>query len=398
MASSIASILESIGYKDELFVLGETSKKVAKSIVSQSGSSLRRNSESNMAVILVDRTMDLETCLSANDNVLDMLYNSKQRNHSSLDILIPSDVLFTNCELNLGLAHSGDAQAKELIQVLSSLEYKSALITSRKRIIELIQSEIPGYPIPRVLGKVTKGQLVSLVSEFQNRWDIMQRKGAVLSCLSAIVNDMESEFTIKNIKLLEIEKQLHECNENEVIQLIQSLLSKVGLEYEIEDVLILSMYASLLGFDVTSLTLDFKETLSRLEWDSISSDLWIKNALDLFTELCKLRLKIPKKNPRVSLASQILLNDVLNDSNRPMMLSHIPYTGTIGSVLSGFNRFLGVDHVHPSQFQNILFFIVGGITFKEIGEIRKLAPHVLIGSNQFITRKQVYHFLERDLL
>jgi hypothetical protein len=132
LSASLNSFLEALGHKDEIFVLGETSKQLAKFIVAQSTSANRRNSESNLAVVLVDRTLDLQAASSHPDSLLDRLYHVFEQDPQSIDLCIPSQQLFSNAHsLSLSLAHGMDQEAMELLQVLCNLDYRNAMVVIR---------------------------------------------------------------------------------------------------------------------------------------------------------------------------------------------------------------------------------------------------------------------------
>ena len=132
LSASLNSFLEALGHKDEIFVLGETSKQLAKFIVAQAASANRRNSETNLAVVLVDRTLDLQMSSCHPDNLLDRLYHIFEESHKSIDLCIPSQLLFSNSKfMSLSLAHGMDQEAMELLQVLCNLDYRNAMVVIR---------------------------------------------------------------------------------------------------------------------------------------------------------------------------------------------------------------------------------------------------------------------------
>ncbi|RKO94506.1 hypothetical protein BDK51DRAFT_37514 [Blyttiomyces helicus] len=69
---------------------------------------------------------------------------------------------------------------------------------------------------------------------------------------------------------------------------------------------------------------------------------------------------------------------------------HVPYAAGLGGVLSGFSRFLGsTSRPHPRQHPATLIFVVGGVTFAEVREIRDAfkdrGVQVLVGSTDIST-------------
>ena len=54
-------------------------------------------------------------------------------------------------------------------------------------------------------------------------------------------------------------------------------------------------------------------------------------------------------------------------------LAHISYGGTLGTVLSGFNRLLGGTGGVSSNIQTLVVFVVGGVTAREVRELKEVA-------------------------
>ena len=108
-----------------------------------------------------------------------------------------------------------------------------------------------------------------------------------------------------------------------------------------------------------------------------------------------------KGNTYVSLVNQIA-NKVF-DNNRPDLidLERIGTSATFGNILKGFGRFgFGTSKPvkqHPADNTIIIIFVVGGISFNEIKEIREsIVNHksniqVLIGSTKIIKSNDVYN-------
>lgn len=133
-AATLSSFLEALGHKEEFFVLGETSRQVARRIVGHSQSSLRRHSSSNMAVVLVDRTLDLRTAAGHSGSLLDMIYDFLPRDLSlARDVLVSPDHLFSHANrgAQLSLCHGLDPEGYELLSILSNLDYRSSLVVIR---------------------------------------------------------------------------------------------------------------------------------------------------------------------------------------------------------------------------------------------------------------------------
>jgi hypothetical protein len=130
LGASLNSLLEALGHKDEIFALGKSSKQLAKYIVAQSTSATRRNSETNLAVVLVDRTLDLASATCHHDNLVDRLYHTFEQHKDSTDLYISSRHLFQGAP-NFSLSHGMDQEAMDLLQVLCNLDYRNAMVVIR---------------------------------------------------------------------------------------------------------------------------------------------------------------------------------------------------------------------------------------------------------------------------
>ena len=131
LAACLSSWLDQLGHKDELFALGDSAKQMARNIVAQSQSADRRHSDTNLAVVLVARTLDLASASHHSDHLLDRLYHFLPRNKGSIDVLIPSNMLFNAPGGDLSLAHKGDQETKELLSVLADLDYRNSQVVVR---------------------------------------------------------------------------------------------------------------------------------------------------------------------------------------------------------------------------------------------------------------------------
>ncbi|KAJ3099743.1 Sec1 domain-containing protein 2, partial [Phlyctochytrium planicorne] len=167
LAGSFYSMFEFLNVKEEFFVLGESSKQVARCVISQSMNAPRRKSESNLAVVLIDRTHDLATPASHTDNLLDQMRNVISKDYpGSLDLTIDSTWMLEDWNddfiARASISHGSDPDAMDLLTVLTMLGRKDGLVAVRKRLVDLIAREVPEGR-PRVLGKVTLAQMEKLL-------------------------------------------------------------------------------------------------------------------------------------------------------------------------------------------------------------------------------------------
>ncbi|KAJ3330908.1 Sec1 domain-containing protein 2 [Blyttiomyces sp. JEL0837] len=210
LAFSLCSLLEALDLKEEFFVLGDQSKQVARCAMAQSMNSPRRKSENNVAVILVDRTLDLATPSGHTDNLVDHMYRLLRRPGESSDLAVPADVLLSDAQdgldfVNLSFAHGADTDCVELLTVLTNLAQKDALVVVRKRLVDLIAKEAPASK-PKVLGKVTVQQMEKLLSVFKGDEIVLAKHGALLQSVAAAVEAMKVGSMCSWEDLVSVEK------------------------------------------------------------------------------------------------------------------------------------------------------------------------------------------------
>ncbi|KAJ3111241.1 Sec1 domain-containing protein 2 [Phlyctochytrium bullatum] len=224
LAASLCSILDHLNFKEELFVVGDTSRQVARCIISQSGNSARRKSENGIAVVLVDRTLDLATPLSHTDSLLDQMRNVlPQASPRSLDLLLDDTVLLAaNTDpdatsaaslVAATLAHGSDPDALDLLTVLAMLGRKDGAVALRKRIVDVVGRE--GGERPRVLGKVTLAQMermmVGLVGRDgsdagRRRERVLARQAGLVQCLWGVVQGIREGPSVGWDEMMAVEK------------------------------------------------------------------------------------------------------------------------------------------------------------------------------------------------
>lgn len=125
VAGHLSTILDQMGHKDEIFVLGQKSTSIGKSIISTSANYPRRLSESNIAVILMDREMDNKTATRCHQGIVDVLYNLLSDGYNTC-LFSDSDL----CSLKLdkyGLKND----VLEFLHILSGMDRKSGLSVVR---------------------------------------------------------------------------------------------------------------------------------------------------------------------------------------------------------------------------------------------------------------------------
>ncbi|KAJ1540127.1 Sec1 domain-containing protein 2, partial [Cladochytrium tenue] len=214
--ASVTNDLFTIPSADSFFPLlpapRNSSKLVARCMIPQSLNSARRRSEKGIAVILVDRNLDLTSPLCNADNMLDQM-NRMLGHHEvgqSLDLEIPLDYFLTDADDGLGLvaatiAHGSDPDATDLLTVLASLGQKEGLVAVRKRLVDLLAHEAPGAR-PKVLGRPTLAQLERLLAAFRGDERALYAHGPLLECLAAAVHAFKLGLTSRWEDVLGMQK------------------------------------------------------------------------------------------------------------------------------------------------------------------------------------------------
>ncbi|KAJ3048006.1 Sec1 domain-containing protein 2 [Rhizophlyctis rosea] len=447
LAASISSLLDSLGARDELFAVGETSRQLAKSITTQSSSSPRRHAERNVGVIFIDRSLDLVAPTMHSDNLLDQIYTALPRvTENSLDLEVDSGLLLADAEAEFvpcSLAHGWDDESVDLLIVLTMLSQKDSLVVIRKRLVDLISKEPSiDFKPPRVLGKVTLSQLQTFLSPFRGNEQVLMRRAAVLQCIAGAVQTLTEcgklhwdELTsVEKIMILSLSETL---DPGIVVQQVKDVLSRVGgaakgsdsSTFTIHDVILLMAFAfSLIGTTLRMSPADesgLRESVyqalvrivkkegheAKLDDPSYRSVLqtWVNETFGTLGGVRGARsglhqygkiLHPTSPTPYQGIIKQILTRALESDRvpgiGEVEDLVHVPYGGTLGGVLSGFSRFLGA-RAHPSQFQNLIVFVVGGVTFREVREIREIAREkgvkILVGSTDIATGASVFRHL-----
>ena len=248
------------------------------------------------------------------------------------------------------------------------------------------------------------------MAPIKDNWTVIKKKAAMLQVLCGALEVLENPYAfgkfltfssnlVRYDHLVTIEKQLRHCNPDEAIQYVHSILSKVGLEYTLEDAVVLAVHASSLGFSLKSMKPDFLETLNRLEWSSTDAQPWLNRVFETFETIhasCDTLSHYSVHRDQGSLLA-CLARSITDAMPHQDDLVHVPYSGTVGTVLSGLNRLLGSAPLHPSNFKQVLIFVIGGITFQEIQVLTKsfkgAESNVCIGSTDILSHSRLYQQL-----
>ena len=184
---------------------------------------------------------------------------------------------------------------------------------------------------------------------------------------------------------------------DDVFEEIKSLF-KNGKELSIYQILLMLTFTASIGVDTRPLEPTVNSILMERGYKDIEQ--WLYNVFKTLEKISSVQPYSSRSDISLckSISESILYAKDADD------LTHVPYSGTVGTVLSGLNSFLGgtPSHYKPSNYSRIFFFLVGGITWSEINDIRSVAKdvsdsEVLIGSTNIITHLLLLNDLYGDL-
>lgn len=197
VAGYLSNILDRMGHKDELFVLGPNSTLIGKNIISTTANGPRRSSETNIAVILIDREMDMKTAARCHRGIVDVLYNILSDGYTTC-LFSDSDL----CRLKLD-KYGLENDVLEFLHVLSGMELKTGLSVVRyvwlydirKKILDIISMDFPEFNNSRkVLGKVTKEQLHEFIAPAKDNWDVIRKRPQLYQFLAAFIDLLDHPY------------------------------------------------------------------------------------------------------------------------------------------------------------------------------------------------------------
>jgi hypothetical protein len=175
---------------------------------------------------------------------------------------------------------------------------------------------------------------------------------------------------------------------HQTIQDIENLL-KTGKELSLIQILIMLAFTASLGLDTGPLYECF--TLILQERGYTNFEPWTFNVFKALSKISNIQLDHYAKTSHVSLC-KFVAESILQEKDSDDLV-HLPYFGTMGTVLSGFNSFLGggPSHYKASSFSRLFIFVVGGITWSEINDIKSVAKtvpdsQVTVGSTHIISQ------------
>ncbi|KAL2915661.1 Sec1 domain-containing protein 2 [Polyrhizophydium stewartii] len=432
---------------EEIFAIGSASRQIARAIISQSVSSRRRTAERSAALILVDRTHDLAAPTMHSDCLLDQIWSVLPRQTpKSIQVVASPQFMVSDNDPGsvphgprLSLAHGMDSDAMDFISVLLQLGQKEGLVATRRRLLDVLARELPDSPRPKALGRVTTEQLESLACNLRGQHALWFRREGMLKYLTAAVESSIEAPKFKWDELSSIERVLIQSftetyDSSSMAQQLRDLLVQfvhakqqhqqtAGI-VTAKEVLMLMLYCySLLG-DTASISARDEATLQEALFKAMMASSnsanaraiqgWVARAFSQLRLVSQARagqtrfrdvLAPHQQPPYDPLLVQIgraavqppeaqLAHGAQHDPQGQSSAdgwTHVPYGGTLGSVMSGFSRLLGgaPQKPHPSHHPTVILVVLGGITFQEAGRVRdELAARghtAIVGSTNIAT-------------
>lgn len=176
---------------------------------------------------------------------------------------------------------------------------------------------------------------------------------------------------------------------HQAIQDMENLL-KTGKELSVSQILLMLTFTASLGLDTSPLCESFETVLQDRGYDNSKG--WVSSVFKSLSNISNIKFDYYANVSDISLCKSIAESVLLNKDADDLV--HLPYLGTMGTVLSGLNSFLGGSPAHykASSFSRVFFFVVGGITWSEINDIKTVAKNVpssqiMIGSTNIISHK-----------
>ncbi|KAI8052093.1 hypothetical protein BDF22DRAFT_776912 [Syncephalis plumigaleata] len=240
LGALLSVVLAELRYKGEFFVIGESSKYVARQchrlgayatnktsndIVGGLDDMLHR--ETDAAVIIIDRTLDLVGPSSHQDNLMDQIYRVLQRRSvrdGSLDLKISSENVAASMEPRpsssatnsatsvptklCSIAHGLNEECFDLIDSMIMTGQKDGLALVRKCLSDVILFEDPQAKIPRSMGRVTPALLNKLLSVFQDKRDEKLRHADLVELTAAVIQTLQESPKMMWDELASLEKTL----------------------------------------------------------------------------------------------------------------------------------------------------------------------------------------------
>ncbi|XP_078494470.1 sec1 family domain-containing protein 2 [Ciona intestinalis] len=442
LAASLNNLFEALDCKDDLFVVGNTSRLIGTQLANLPAARQRRKTSSKQAsLLLIDRTLDsVGPAAHSDDSVVDKIFGILPElpchaNNVAVDMLClsslkPTDLSesdsndITNMYFPGSLMPPNEAYPSMLEDMMTSSQ-RLALSLLKKSLISAAEEE--EFQVdPKIIGNKSSAnpdELHSVVETFCGNAGAIIYHSNLLQLALASSQTLSHEYHEKWMELSSMEKILMQSADDttpltRILDVINQEDEEGNREWTVEEILMLLVYICSLKsvaspdeeiWDELSSTLSLAITESKIEDlpDGLVEALGMNGSedsedIDLGQAQDVVQLLVEKlqglSNSRadlklfnslhqetmgppeyVSLISQIL-NKVL-DPAKPEIepdMEHIS-TGLMGLLKTGFSMFKKVTPPRPTDSPLLIIFMVGGTTFEEVRCIhRKVKEYNLI--------------------
>ncbi|KAJ3065557.1 Sec1 domain-containing protein 2 [Podochytrium sp. JEL0797] len=367
---------------------------------------------------------------------------------NSLDREISPSALSSTFPFPYTLSHGGDTETMDYLRVLTMLSQKDSLVATRKRIVDLIAKVQPSARprVLGRLSMDQLDKLLSIFKDDEealvNDGSLLNAiSGAIESVKLSESSNSESLQNIEKLIALSLaESSDPACAILPIIDILQNISNSLPRvqsisspssppnstkplttrqPHTIMDALKLATFSySMLGPDAirsmdpslrNRLGAGFLHALEATQKGISSSSnpevnqIWVTEVLERLDMIGGMRAGFKQKSPidpdsvfpyhpliRTLLQTSLSTESTGSPSIKTTALTelddlaHIPYSGTLGTVLNKFSRLLGGAHPTPREYSTLIVFVIGGTTASEVREIREVAREfgvtVLVGS------------------
>eukprot|EP00164_Ancoracysta_twista_P009564 GFYU01014190.1.p1 GENE.GFYU01014190.1~~GFYU01014190.1.p1 ORF type:complete len:707 (+),score=186.31 GFYU01014190.1:158-2278(+) len=238
-ADGLSSLLTGLGLKEEVFVLGQTSRFVGRQVINTNRT--RAASYGTQAsLVLIDRTMDLVAPCMHSDNIMDRIYALLPRIDSmAADVVVDNATLHPRHDMmkqpgdvfvSGSLCTHHDTTASELLDSMVGKKFKESLITIRKQLIDVMTAENIPVDMKYTMGNVSSSKLKAFLQKIEAEdQDAINRHLNLLNYSYAGASILQLSEKSMWDELLQIEKVLQMCCDDPSQSLVQQLTDLLRL-------------------------------------------------------------------------------------------------------------------------------------------------------------------------
>eukprot|EP00112_Aurelia_sp_Birch-Aquarium-sp1_P013412 Seg2846.1 transcript_id=Seg2846.1/GoldUCD/mRNA.D3Y31 product="Sec1 family domain-containing protein 2" protein_id=Seg2846.1/GoldUCD/D3Y31 len=433
LAASLGDMFENQSIHEDCYGVGHFSKLVATELANLPNARARRKMATKRAsIVFIDRVLDLVGPTSYNsDNLLDTIMEVlfKLPGHHN-DVAVDMKMLFANGNKTPDtlfpgcLAHPDDSQVEEILNTFTMQSSKDAVKLLHQKILKILEKE--KIEFSQLDDKTILEKLRHLLGYVRGNFKLFKKYSGILQCAVAVVNTLTDLDHVHRDEVLSAEKvmmlELFDKKSSKILERILSLLTKDSSRFNVIDALLLCLhFYSAVGDShdidpgqeeklkeaITNILLDGDhndDLLFLLGHDAPSErEVRLKTA-DIFERLRGIGRARKEQRQIKSLlykgvGGQVQYKSMLSqlvqlifDPDKPE-LADVEFRshGLKDFIKTGFGLFMNVSKPRPDDHNLLYLFVIGGITFNEVKQIRETVQHlkpsaqVVIGSTRIVT-------------